>query len=98
MFAGDKCSGAVLPDRSGEAIAGNDQVSALAQSRYHIHGQNNRSGWLRLVVDGEIRSGSLPGGEGLITSSLVVICVCRSVRGLRRKSRNASGKKYSLRS
>ena len=97
MFAGDKCSGAVLPNRSGEAIAGNDQVSALTQSRYHVHGQNNRSGWLRLVIDGEVRSGSLPGGEWLITHSLVVICIRRSVQGLRRKSRDASGK-YFLRS
>jgi hypothetical protein len=38
LSSGDKCSGAVVSDRSREAVAGNDEIPALAEVRHHIHG------------------------------------------------------------
>lgn len=72
LFTGDKCCGTVLPDRTGEAVTRDDQIPALVQRCHHIHGQNDGSLWFSLVCDGEIRSGSLPRGQGLITDILVV--------------------------
>ena len=37
LFACDKCPGAIIPDRSREAVAGNDQIPALPQICHHIH-------------------------------------------------------------
>ena len=60
LSAGNECTGAVLTDGTGEAIAGDDQVAALVELCYHVHGEDNRAFRLGLVYDIEICCGSLP--------------------------------------
>src|SRR6266540_4983892 len=80
LFAGDKCSCTILSNRARKAITSDDQISTLTHGRHHIHGQNNGPFWFGLVGNGEIRGGSLPGSERLITNILIIVCVCRSIR------------------
>jgi hypothetical protein len=77
LFAGDKCSGSVLPNWPGETVTGDDQVSALTHGCHHIHGQNDRSLRLGLVCDREIRGWSLPSSKGLIANVLIVTLIAR---------------------
>jgi hypothetical protein len=80
LFTRNECSRAVLPNRSGEGVAGDDQVSTLTQGCHYIHGQNNRSFRIGLVGNGEIRGGSLPGSKRLIANILIVcVCILRSI-------------------
>jgi hypothetical protein len=37
LFAGDKRSGAIIPDGSGKTVSGNDKIPALTQVCHHIH-------------------------------------------------------------
>jgi len=60
LFAGDEGARAILTDRPAEAIAIDDQVTALIEVALHEHGQDDRSLRLRLVDNAEIRRGSLP--------------------------------------
>lgn len=78
LFAGDKCSGAVLSNWTGKAITRDDQVSTLTEGCDRIHGQDDSSFRLGLVGDGEIRGGTLPGSEGLI-ANILTVCICRSI-------------------
>jgi len=38
LFAGDECTGTVLSDGTGEAIAADDQIATLAHASHYIHG------------------------------------------------------------
>src|SRR5690349_4363256 len=71
LFAGDKRSGAVASDGSGEAVSGDDQIAALTQVCHHVHRKDNRSFGSGLIRDREICRRSLPCCERLVA---VILC------------------------
>src|SRR5690554_4117707 len=69
--AGDEGSRTVISDGPREAVAGDDQITALVEVRLHIHGQDDRTLRLALVCNAEVGCRSLPGCEGLVADILV---------------------------